>query len=190
MKKRTLSGLIVLLIGTGLWAQSTLNGVSIAGSLKAGDKTLTLNGAGIRKKMMMSIYVGSLYVTAKSQDGPSLAKANDPMVMRINITSGMVTSDRMYEATLDGFKKSTGGKMAPLQDKINRFLGLFKKEEIKNGDYFDIAYLPSSGVNVSKNGKLLETIQGADFKAALFGIWIGSDPVDEGLKEGLLGKSN
>lgn len=184
------SGLFALLLLGSLCAQTSVNGVSIAGSMKVGDKTLTLNGAGIRKKMMMSIYVGSLYVTAKSQNGSALAKANDPMVMRINITSGMVTSDRMYEATLDGFKKSTGGQMAPLQDKINQFLGLFKKEEIKNGDYFDIAYLPSSGVNVSKNGKLLETIAGADFKAALFGIWIGANPVDDGLKAGLLGSSN
>ena len=30
-------------------------------------------------------------------------------------------------------------------------------------------------------------IEGYDFKKALFGIWLGDNPADEGLKEGLLG---
>jgi hypothetical protein len=34
---------------------------------------------------------------------------------------------------------------------------------------------------------LQETIAGLDFKIALFGIWLGKDPVSTSLKEGMLG---
>lgn len=36
-------------------------------------------------------------------------------------------------------------------------------------------------------GQRKGTIEGADFASALFSIWLGSDPADEGLKNGLLG---
>ncbi len=39
-----------------------------------------------------------------------------------------------------------------------------------------------------KNGVKKGTIEGHDFKKALFGIWLGDNPADSGLKTGLLGK--
>ena len=93
----------------------------------------------------------------------------------------------MYESTLEGFKKSTGGNTTPIQASIDKFVGLFKKEAITKGDVFMMLYTPNVGVSVSKNGKVLETIAGLDFNTALFGIWLGKDPVDEGLKNGMLG---
>ena len=44
------------------------------------------------------------------------------------------------------------------------------------------------GVIVNKNGKLLTTIRGLEFKKALFGIWLGEKPADKNLKKGMLGK--
>ena len=48
--------------------------------------------------------------------------------------------------------------------------------------------LPGKGVLTFKNSKLLSTITGLDFKRSLFGIWLSDDPVDDDLKEGMLGK--
>jgi hypothetical protein len=187
MKKSIVLFAVLAVMAQTAFSQITVGGVKVLNSLKAGDKTLELNGAGIRKKAFIEVYVNALYVTTKSKDGVALSKANDPMVARLTVTSGLVTSDKMYEATLEGFKKSTGGNMAPIQSSIDKFVGLFKKEAISKGDYFDLVYTPNVGVTVSKNGKVLETISGLDFKTALFGMWLGKDPVDEGLKAGMLG---
>jgi len=62
------------------------------------------------------------------------------------------------------------------------------KEEIKKGDVFDIVNVPGKGVVVSKNGKEKGVIDGADFKKALFGIWLSGKPADKNLKEAMLGK--
>jgi hypothetical protein len=52
---------------------------------------------------------------------------------------------------------------------------------------FDITY-QEAGVVVYKNKKELGTIQGLNFKKALFGIWLGKDPADSKLKKAMLGK--
>ena len=49
-------------------------------------------------------------------------------------------------------------------------------------------YTPGSGVAISKNGELKDTIEGIAFKKALFGIWLSDKPADKKLKKAMLGK--
>ena len=65
---------------------------------------------------------------------------------------------------------------------------LSKKSPIAEGDVFDIVYVPGTGVESYKNGKLQSTIKGLDFKKALFGIWLSKKPADVNLKKAMLGK--
>lgn len=168
-------------------AQVTINGVTLPATLKAGDKALTLNGGGIRKKAFFKLYTGGFYIGAKTKDPKAIINDDKPMAMRLQITSSMISSDNMSEAIREGFEKSTKGNSAPLKAKIDKFVSTFAKEEIKEGHIFDIIYVPGKGVEAHKNGKLQNTIEGLDFKRALFGIWFGDDPADADLKKGLLG---
>ena len=59
---------------------------------------------------------------------------------------------------------------------------------MKLNDVFVLVYDPSTGVTVHKNGAAQGTIQGVAFKKALFGIWLGNNPVDAGLKTKLVGR--
>lgn len=45
-----------------------LEGATLADTLKAGEKTLKLNGLGLRKKAMFKVYVGGLYLESPSKD--------------------------------------------------------------------------------------------------------------------------
>lgn len=168
-------------------AQVTISGVTLPATMKVGNSILVLNGGGVRTKFFMDMYVAGLYVTNKNTNGDAISKANDATAVRLHIVSSLVTTDRMKEAILEGFKKSTGDKLAPLQARIDKFVKVFSLEPITKGNEFDITFTPSGGVQIAKNGKVLETIEGLDFKAALWGIWLGSDPADSGLKKGLLG---
>jgi hypothetical protein len=141
----------------------------------------------VRVKLFMDMYVAGLYLPAKNSDGNAIAKADEMTSVRLNIVSGLVTTDRMKEAIIEGFKKSTGGKTAPIQAKIDKFVNLFSLEPITKGNLFELNYVPGTGVQVAKNGKMLATIDGLDFKSALWGIWLGDEPADKGLKEGMLG---
>lgn len=149
---------------------------------------LVLNGEGLRKMMMMKIYKGALYLPEKSSDGPAIVAADKPMAIRLEMVSGLITSEKMEDATLEGLEKATDGNLEPIQDSVDAFINVFR-EEIKEGDTFDIANIPGKGIEVYKNGTLKKTIDGGlEFKQAVFAIWLGEDPVQGPLKKGMLGK--
>ncbi|MEO9501157.1 MAG: chalcone isomerase family protein [Nonlabens ulvanivorans] len=170
-------------------AQVTINDVKVEKSLTVEGQELMLNGAGLREKLWFDLYVGALYTTVKSGDGSTLVDADLAMAITLDITDSKVTQDKMKSAVEDGFEDScTDAERAAIKGDITRFIGFFK-DAIVEGDEFQIAYVPGKGTMVSKNGKALGTIAGIEFKRALFGIWLGDDPADEDLKEGMLGKS-
>lgn len=168
-------------------AQTTINGITLPAKIKQETTELVLNGGGVRTKVFFKLYVAGLYLPAKNKNGNEIAAADKATAIRLTITSGLVDSEKMSEAIREGFGKSMKGNTAPLKTQIDNFIGTFKKEEIKEGDTFELWYIPGTGVKAFKNGKLQTTVAGLDFKKALFGIWLSDSPVDDDLKEGLLG---
>ena len=187
MKLKHIALLLCTIFMLGADAQLTVNGVTLPAGIKAGATDLVLNGGGIRKKLFFKVYTGGLYVTAKTKNAVDIVSADKPTGFRLTITSGVINSNNFSEAIEEGFGKSMKGNTAPLKDKINMLITTFKSEEIKEGDMFELVYIPGEGVRASKNGKLRTTVPGLDFKKALFGIWLGDEPVDADLKSGLLG---
>ncbi|MCB9187130.1 MAG: chalcone isomerase family protein [Flavobacteriales bacterium] len=182
------ASIIALMMALPSQAQVTINGVTLPATLKAGDQSISLNGGGIRKKLFFKLYVGGLYLSKKSGDANAIINADEAMAVKLQITSGMISSENMSEAISEGFEKSTGGNVAPLKSKIDKFIDTFKKSEIVEGNVFDIVYVPGTGVQSYKNGQLQSTVEGMDFKKALFGIWLCDEPADEDLKQKMLGK--
>ncbi|WP_194850406.1 chalcone isomerase family protein [Nonlabens antarcticus] len=168
-------------------AQMTIEGVKVEKNLTVDGKELVLNGAGLREKFIFDLYVGGLYTTTKSSNASTIMNANEPMAITLDIVSKLVTQDKMIEAITEGFEDSVSdAERKILQPKIDKFIGFFN-EEIVKGNEFQLSYVPGKGTMAHKNGKLLGSIEGLDFKKGLFGIWLGNDPADKGLKSGMLG---
>ncbi len=148
-------------------------------------QNLTLNGKGIRAKLIFNLYTAGLYLPAANKDANAILAGNQPMAMRLQITSRTITSENMEEAVREGFQKSAGANLAAIQPRIEQLIAVFK-EEIKDGDIYDFIYRPQNTIIV-KNGRNAATIAGADFKQAFYGIWLGANPVDNKLKAALLG---
>lgn len=186
MKKTLVFLLSCFFLASSAMAAQKIGGVTLADDIKFEGDTLVLNGAGIRKKAVLSLYVAALYLKAKSQDAKAIIDATDKMNMQIHITSGMITREKLLEAITDGFRDAIGGNTAPLQDRIDQLNKLFTSE-IKKGDVIELAFAPAKGLLVFHNTKNLGSIQGLDFKKALFAIWLGDKPSDKKLKNNLLG---
>ena len=164
-------------------------GVELAPTLKVGEKILVLNGAGNRNKYLLDLYTAGLYLTQPSNQPASIIEADAQMVIRIVITSKMVSQEKMIASLEEGFQNSTRGDIEPLRADIQRFRQCFADEIVK-GDIFDLVYLPGQGVGVFKNGKQQGAIAGLPFKRALFGIWLSEQPADARLKQALLGNGS
>lgn len=173
----------------GQKSKLTLEGVEIPASVTLDSTTLILNGAGVRNKFHLKVYVGALYLPAKSNDPIAIIGKNEPQLAVITITSILMTSGSMAKYIAEGFVKSTGGKTAPIQNEIDQAVKMFNSSPISKNDVFEIFYLPEeAGIKAFKNGKFLHFVPcGMEFKKAIFGIWLGNDPVDEDLKTGMLG---
>jgi len=188
MKKIT-SFILAALVSTQLFAVE-VGGIDMPDILKKGDTSLSLNGAGTRDKFFMDLYVGGLYLKNKNQNANEVVIADEAMALRLHIVSGLITSEKMLNATKEGFENSLGDKKSDaIQAKIDTFLATFK-DEIKKGDIFEMVYVPNEGVKVYKNSALANTINGIEFKQALFGIWLSENPAQESLKEDMLGSKS
>jgi hypothetical protein len=178
----------LLLFNHDTFAQLKVQGVTLPAKLSKDDKTCTINGAGVRNKYFMNVYVAGLYLTAKSNNPNDIVNADKPMAVRLQIISALVTQDRMAQSIIEGFEKSTKGNTKPIQKDIDQIIKIFKSEPIKVGDVFDIWYTPGIGITATKNNKKFDIlIPGLQFKKFTFGIWLGEDPVDDTLKDLMLG---
>ncbi|MDX1929715.1 MAG: chalcone isomerase family protein [Pirellulaceae bacterium] len=160
----------------------------LPGQMKVGEHRLVLNGAGVRTKAFLELYSAGLYLTQPSNNSATILAAEEPMVLRIKITSSFVSQSSLVDSLEDGFKNTTGGNTREIRKEIDQFRELFKGN-ITKGDVFDIIYIPNRGVLVNKNGKYVGdvgAVGGTKFKQALFGIWLSDKPADTALKQALL----
>ena len=150
--------------------------------LFSGQK-LVLNGKGVRTKAVFALYTAGLYLTEKNNNSSTILNSDDPMALRIEITSAMITSENMAEAVREGFKKSSSDLPA-IKNQIEQLIAAFK-QKIHKGDVYDFI-TDGDVIHILKNGSVLTTIEGAEFKQAFFGIWLGKSPVQASLKKALL----
>ena len=186
MKKQMITFFVLIATAMTMNAQKTVAGVKVDDKLAIEGQNLVLNGVGTRVKMFMDMYVGALYVEKKSTNANEIMASKDGAAIRLTIVSGLISSDKMIDAVTEGFENSTGGKTASLKSKIDKFISFFK-DEIKKGDVFTMVNT-DEGVVVYKNNTKKGTIEGNDFKKALFGIWLSAKPADKNLKKAMLGQ--
>lgn len=186
-KKQFAAIILAILMMATLGNAEEIGGINMPASMQTGQTQLMLNGAGVRTKFFMDLYVGGLYLKEKSQDAKAVIETDEPMAIKLHIVSSMITSKKMEKATRKGFANATGGNIEAIKVQIEEFISVFK-EEIKEGDIFDLIYVPEKGVEVSKNNESRYIIKGFSFKKAMFGIWLSDKPAQKSLKKAMLGE--
>merc|ERR1712000_664187 len=86
-----------------------INDIDVDDVFEMGDQQLVLNGAGARSKFFLDVYVAALYLKNNQTDAQQIVDADEPMAIRLYITSDLITSKRMAGSTRDGFIRSTDG---------------------------------------------------------------------------------
>jgi hypothetical protein len=150
--------------------------------------TLQLNGMGLREKLWIDVYVGSLYLPAKASTVADVLSQPGAYRIQMDIIYNEISSSKLIDAWNDGFEKNQSEEtLKAIAERISHFNQLFE-ESAKKGDQYVIDYIPGEGCLISKNKVALGRIEGEDFKTALLEIWLGNYPADKGLKRGMLGQ--
>lgn len=173
---------------TSLADAAELSGVFIDDEYTTGDgQRLVLNGVGLREKLWVDVYVGSLYLTAKSDDVAEILSKPGPWRIQLDFIYKEVAQKKLVDSWRKGFEKNQSSEnLQALQSRIDQFYAYFDDSAVAKDRYaFD--YSPVTGTRISKNQQVLGVIAGEDFRNALLEIWLGNHPADKNLKKGMLG---
>jgi len=160
-------------------------GVSVAPTVSSGHKTLTLNGAGIRKKLFVKVYVGSLYTERKVTTPAQLLADPGEKLIRMSFVYKKVEKEKIVEAFAEGLANNSPGVARSAEAKA--FLSWFTADFVA-GDTVDISLSPDGTVAAAHNGKALGTVRSPALVQGVILIWFGEKPADGGLKKGMLGQ--
>lgn len=161
-----------------------LSGVTMPDSVTVGEKTLKLNGMGVRKKAIFKVYVAGLYLEAPSKDAAAILAADAPRSIRMQYTRN-VEKDKITEAFKEGFQNNAPELAAKQKAAIDKMIAAVP--DLKDGETMAFTYLPGKGTMLNHGGKDLFSAEGKDFADAVFSLWLGPKPPSEDLKKGLLG---
>ena len=183
MRKLVLAAALALAAGPALAAK--VEGVDVPDKVTVGGQELALNGAGVRKKLWIEVYVGALYLPSRTTSAQQAITMDGPKRIHMFMLYD-VGKKKLVDAWEEGFENnSSKEELRALDSRMETFYSYWRDTE--EGDQIVLDYVPGEGTTVTFKGVDMGTIQGADFAAALMRIWLGDEPADEGLKEGMLG---
>ena len=187
--KTTYTWILVLLAMIPFLSGTRAVGVEIQGvyfkdSVAIDGTTLQIRGAGLFRFMrVIKAYVGALYM---HEGIPSASVLNDtPKRLEIEYFHAIKAEDfgsASYKVMAQNVGPEEFERLKPRLDKQN---ALYR--DVQPGDRYALSYVPGKGTELALNGEPLGVIQGADFAAALYAMWLGEKPMNNAFKRQLLG---
>ena len=188
--RKTLLGLLFAMMALPATARE-IAGVPLADTLQLGEppQSLRLNGAGVRKKFFVKIYVGALYLPTPSREAAVVLAMPGPKSVHMHFLYDEVSAEKLRDAWSDGFRANqSAAQYKELAPRLAQFNSAFPA--VRRGDVIRLDMVPGTGTVVWVKDEKRATIPGEDFARALLAVWLGDDPVDDGLKQGMLGRED
>lgn len=179
--------LAVFILGFSLSAAALdIEGVKLADKASVGGRDLLLNGAGLRKRVVFKVYVGSLYVPQPSKDTGGVL-AQSPRRIRLDLLRSL-SADQLADALLDGLKDNNSAvDLEAVRAETAQMVAAMKGfGDVKEGNVVTLDFVDGSTL-IGLDDKLRATIAGEAFNKALMRVWLGDKPVQADLKKAMLG---
>ena len=161
----------------------TVENITFADSTIIGGKAVPLrNAALLRYLRVIKAYVAALYLPEGVKAEAVLSDVPKRLELSYLVSIRGPDFDKGAAPVLA--RNQTPAELSRLQGRLDKLNAAYR--DVKPGDRYSLTYLPGRGTELALNGSPLIVIEGADFAAAYFGIWLGRDPIDEKLKRNLL----
>jgi len=164
-------------------ASRTVADISFEESASIDGHQVLLRGVALLRWLnIFKVYVAALYLPEGSASNDVLADI--PKRLEISYLVSIPGPDfgKGAEAVLE--RNILPDELARLRNRIDRLNAAYL--DVKPGDRYALTYAPGKGTELSYNGRPLIFIEGADFAAAYFAIWLGEDPIDGEMRSKLV----
>lgn len=177
------SAFLVLMAAFPVMASAT-DDVVFDKKVVIGDNVLEIRGSGVLRYMFfIEAYAGALYTLPGLE--PSAVLTDTPKRLEVEYFHALKGKD-FGPATYEGLADNLdAAEIEQLRPKIDYHNSLYK--DVKPGDRYALTYVPGIGTELALNGQPMGVIEGADFAAAIFSLWLGEKPYDQRFKQELLG---
>jgi len=160
-----------------------IEGVSFDERVELAGQSLTLHGVGLlRYRWVFKGYVAALYLPP----GVAAERVLEDLPKRLELEYFWAIGARDFGAAAEQLlaQSLSPAELDRLRERMARLHAAYR--DVEPGDRYALDYHPDTGTTLRLNGEPLETVPGADFAAAYFGIWLGNPPLDPSLKQQLL----
>lgn len=188
-----LLAMLLLTLSLPAFAAMEVGDVKFDDKAKVGAGDTAINGAGMRKVLFIKGYAMALYLPQKAATTADVLAAKGAKRIRLVLLRD-AAGETFADALGGGIHKNhSEAEIVPLNTRIETFKAMMVGiGNVAKGAVVHLDWLPEIGGGVTRltvNGeKKGEDIAGEDFYRALLKIWLGDKPVQEDLKEHLLGK--
>jgi chalcone isomerase-like protein len=163
----------------------TLAGITLPDKTEVNGKSLVLNGMGLRKKFVIKVYVGGLYLPQKERSAAKVLGADVPRRILMHFIYD-VSKDQMCEAWEEGLEANTPNASAEVKKNFKTLCTWM--DGVGEGQELVLTYVPGEGTHVEVGGKMKGTLPGKPTADAILSNWIGQDPAPgEDFKKAVLG---
>jgi hypothetical protein len=161
-----------------------IENVRFADEIRHGNVTMRLNCMGLlRYRLIFKAYVAALYLGEGVAGTDALADVPKRLELSyfwsIQARDFAKAGDHILLQNVDA---ETFAALRPRLDRINAWY-----RDVQPNDRYALTYVPGVGTELSLNGERIGVIEGADFAAMYFRIWLGAHPLDARLRDQLLG---
>jgi hypothetical protein len=154
-------------------------------TLRVAGRTLQLNGAGLRTRFLVQVYVAALYLERPSADADAILASDQPWAVTL-VFRRDVDHHKILDAFVSAFEQNSPGQLEALKPQLEIFHAIL--DDLKDGQTLRLHYLPDVGTTLTVPGGATATVPGRTFGEAVLRTWLGERPSDGDLKRGLLGK--
>ncbi len=157
--------------------------INFADSTAVGDQAVPLRNAALYRYLsLISVYAAGLYLPVEAEG--DFCRADTPKRLELSYLVEISAADFVRSASHVLGKNLSPEERAALADRIETLHQAYR--DVEKGDRYSLTYIPEHGTELALNGNVLAKVVGADFACAYFGIWLGGDPIDDGLRDKLL----
>jgi hypothetical protein len=158
--------------------------------IEAAGETITLmaTGVGLREKTFLKVDVYTIvsYVARDAglgdDPGHDLRTLDVPKRIQMDLLRGF-SRQKLVDSFQDVIDKNYEDTAAFAAD-LETFLAYFDRDA-EDGDRLIFEHVPGRGLTTSLNGEVKGVIDNADFSQALWTVWFGEKPANDGLKRDL-----
>ena len=164
--------------------------VTFPPTVQVQNRTLTLNGAGLRYKTVFKVYAAGLYLEKKATSQAEVNALKSPKRLAITMLRDIDSGElgKLFSRGMeDNMERAAFSRLIPGVLRMSEVFSRHKK--LVAGDTFHIDWVPGTGTVLTIKGQVEgEPFKEPDFHQALMRIWLGPKPADNLLKDALLGQ--